>query len=203
MLQITNVNIYGLEESILASGYPMKLDLPKSFLFNDEVFDADMDNFKDTSHFKRAKKLGNTPSNSGHNNYFKGIIVQFDVTYPLYWTTQFQRYNFVSIISSQSKMHRLEKMDLNKCMNKYVDDIIIEHLKEIQRKYNEDPTNENYMYLISNCPAGIELTMRVSLNYMSLLNIYNQRRNHKLEDWRLFCDWIKTLPYFIELTGIK
>lgn len=58
-----------------------------------------------------------------------------------------------------------------------------------------------YMIIISNCPQGLEKTMRVSTNYLQLKTMYLQRRNHKLKDWQVFCDEIEKLPYFKELTG--
>jgi hypothetical protein len=196
MLTISNVNVYGLDESMIASGYPMRTEFPVD-VEKEKLSSAD-------PRFLRSQKLGNTPSNSGHGNFLTGVIVQFDVTYPAYWSMQFQRYHFAQIVSSSSKMHKLSKMNLEECMNKYVQEDVIRNLQILQDEYNSNPTYENYMRLLSNCPMGIELTMRVSTNYMQLLTIWNQRHTHKLkEDWGTFCKWIETLPYFIELTGIK
>ena len=73
-------------------------------------------------------------------------------------------------------------------------------MKELVELYNNAPTYENFMLLVSNCPQGIELFMRVSTNYLQLRTIYKQRKNHKLrEDWGAFCEWIETLPYANEL----
>lgn len=193
MLKIFNVQVYGLNESCVASGYPMKNSVAKwthGFLATEDDF-------------KRMEKLGNLPSNSGHGNALTGIIVQFDMTYPEYFSPEFQRYHFAQIISSQSKMHRLSKMNIKDCCNKYVSSDIITVVEKYQKEYNEHPTYENYMKLLSNTPLGFEKTMRISTNYMQLLTIYNQRKNHTLkEDWGTFCNWISTLPKFVELTGI-
>jgi hypothetical protein len=197
MLRISNTQVYGLEESLIASGYPKRDDLPREFS------DGRYPEIDRNPHFQRMKKLGSSPSNSGHGNALTGIIVQCDITYPAYWSMQFQRYHFVQIISSQSKMHMLAKLELTKHMNEYVNNTIIDAIIELQKDYNENPTYENYMKLISSCPLGIELTMRVSSNYLQLKTIYEQRKHHKLkEDWGEFCKWIEDLPYFKELTGI-
>lgn len=82
MLKILKSQVYGLEEAITTSGYPMT------------------SNGEPKYSEARAMKLAQTPIGSGHNNFLKGIIVQFDVTYPNYWTPQLQRYNFIDIISS-------------------------------------------------------------------------------------------------------
>ncbi|MGL6114541.1 hypothetical protein [Cetobacterium sp. SF1] len=204
MLKIFNAKVYGLEESIKASGYPMIATQIDSW---DDEFSLDE---KD---FNRATKLGTVPTGTGHDNFLKGIIVQFDVTYPNYWTPQFQRYHFADIVSSTSKMHRLTKMDLKKSCNEYVDDAVIENLQKWVDLFNSfqpgdtEKTFENknyskyevYMKIISNCPMGLEQTMRVTTSYLQLKTIYQQRRHHKLqEDWGAFCDWCLTLPKFKE-----
>ena len=219
MLEINNINVYGLEESLVASGYPMKAnDASEDFQFNVMENVLALDKGEDTDDTKRAKKLGNVPTGSGHDNFLKGVIVQFDVTYPQYWTPQFQRYHFADIVSSQSKMHRITKMDISNCCNKYVDSRIIEILNAKIDIYNdyvkgkkvlldngkslEDYNDElymRYMNIISNTPMGLEMTMRVTTNYLQLKTIYQQRKNHKLkEDWGNFCDFIIELPMFPE-----
>jgi len=209
MLRINNTKIYGLEESIMASGYPMRIDLPKDFDEEDLTWVRILDN----KQFKRIKKLGNAKSGSGHDNALKGIVVQFDLTAPLYIWKQFERYHFHDIISSQSTMHRILEMDIYKQCNDYVFINIIELLKEAIQSYkwlydnqeNKLPSDKEkldkaYMKIISNIPSGFELTARITSNYLQLKTIYNQRHNHKLYEWHnIFCDWIESLDYFKEL----
>lgn len=112
MLKISNTRVYGMNESIRASGYPMRAD---------EIGDWDDEDLVNLpADINRATKLGTVPSGTGHDNFLKGIIVQFDIKYPIYWTPQFQRYNFADIVSSTSAMHRLHKLNLDESMNKYV-----------------------------------------------------------------------------------
>lgn len=198
--------------------------------------------------FKRIFKLGNVASGTGHDNFAKGILVQFDVKYPAYWSPQFQRYHFADIVSSMSKMHRLVKMDTKTCFNKYVDKSVIGNLNYWIDVYNNLGNDETYCYLekempgtvrvlelgeykkvildtmlengwvikkqlskyevymkvISNCPMGFEMTMRVTTSYLQLKTIYQQRKFHKLkEDWTAFCDWCESLPLFKEICLTK
>lgn len=147
MLKISNVKVYGLEESIVASGYPM---LSKSY--TDEEFEKHVDDvsagFVGDSHLvdlewgekriKTAKHLGNVPSGTGHDNFLRGIIVQYDVRYPVYWTPQFQRYTgYNNIVSSQSAMHRLTKMNLDESFNEYVLPQVRDKIMELIEVYNE------------------------------------------------------------------
>ena len=90
-------------------------------------------------------------------------------------------------------------MDFDRCCNQWVTAQTIEQMKQLVARYNEDPSEENFMTVLSNCPMGIMLFMRVSTNYEQLRTIYLQRRNHRLPEWRDFCEWIKTLPYAKEL----
>lgn len=204
MLKIFNTKVYGLEESLIASGYPMKSEEIEVWANEPSIDDSD---------YKRAAKLGTVPTGTGHDNFLKGIIVQFDVTYPNYWTPQFQRYHFADIVSSTSKMHRLIKMDVAQSCNKYVDKIVIDNLNKWIDIYNNfEPGKENieiegtkfskyeiFMKIISNTPMGFEQTMRVTTSYLQLKTIYLQRKHHKLkEDWGAFCDWCETLPHFNE-----
>lgn len=144
MSRIYNVRVYGLEESLKASGYPMKEDKPEEFS-NVIYMDPDENNPIETCFaeeeerekaIERAIKLGTAPTGSGHDNYLCGIVVQFDLEYTQYFTPQFQRYHFASIVSSQSKMHRLVKMDIEKNCNKYVDQRVISNLKYWVNLYN-------------------------------------------------------------------
>jgi len=217
MLKVKNTRVYGLEESIIASGYPMMVNTPDEDEFNnlsnrleDEYFGSIID---DTplpedckKHFKRAGKLFNTKLGSGHACASKGIIVQCDITYPQYWSLQWQRYHFSDIVSSTSKMHRITKMPIKDCCNKYVDDVVVENLNgwiDIYNHWNEYEVDELtkkqvFMKIISNTPMGLEMTMRVTNNYLQLQSQYYQRMNHKLEDWWRYCAWAESLPMFVE-----
>lgn len=99
-------------------------------------------------------------------------------------------------------------MDLKKACNKYVDERLIEIEKEkidfynyfVERKASEEDIYEAFMQMLSNCPLGLELFMRVSTNYKQLQTIYHQRKHHRLkEDWGAFCRFIEDLPYSKEL----
>lgn len=148
----------------------------------------------------RAIQLANTKNGSGHQTFLSGIRVSFDLKYPNYISPELQRYHWIDIVTSSSKMHRLTKMDMDACFNEYVTQNSINQMKQLIKQYNDNPTYERFMYVISNCPQGVELFMRVSTNYLQLKTIYHQRKTHKLkEDWGNFCKEIRTLPYAQEL----
>jgi hypothetical protein len=200
MLEIRNIKIYGLEESAIRSGYPMRVDFPIDMHMELTELDLQYTN-ESKKHFDRLKKLGNVKSGNGHDNALSGIILQFDMKAPLYFMKQFQRYHFHQIISSESTMNRIQDMSIEKCCNKYTDPRIIQIIEEYQYDYKQNKNQESLMWLISNIPSSFELWVGISSNYLQEKTIYFQRRNHKLEDWQLYCDWLEELPLFMEIIG--
>lgn len=194
MVEITNIKVYDLKESVIASRNAMRLTPPE---YTEEEFEKSL---------PRAIQLAKCGGGSGHSNFRKGIRVSFDIKYPNYFTPELQRYGFVDIVSSSSKMHRLLKMDMDACFNQYVLPERRAHMKFLIGKYNEKPSYEMFMTVLSNCPLGVELFMRCSTNYEQLATIYRQRKHHRLkEDWGAFCTFIENLPYSKDLilVGLK
>ena len=181
-MEIRNIKVYDLKESIIACQNSMRVETPE---YNDEQFETSL---------IRARILAS--KGNGHNNFLCGIRVSFDLIYPQYITPELQRYHWVDIVNSSSKMHRLAEITTRDSFNKYVNDRTKENVKMLVKKYNNDKTYENFMAMISNCPLGLELFMRISTNYLQLRTIYKQRKNHKLkEDWGVICKMIEELPY--------
>lgn len=187
MLEICNCKVYDLDESVIACRNSMRTQPAE---YTQEEFEKSLE---------RAKKLARCGGGSGESNFRTGIRVSFDLKYPSYITPELQRYHFFDIVCSMSKMHKLSQFDKDKCFNEYVTEQSIQQMKDLSELYNNCKSRDNFMRLISNCPHGIELVMRCSTNYEQLATIYRQRRNHKLADWHIFCDWIETLPYAKDL----
>lgn len=198
MPEINNVNVHGLENSIRAAKYPKSVNLE----------------FLDTTLTKGIKACANCKTGEGHDNFLKGIVVQFDLTFSNKAWVELQRYHFIDFVSSQSTMHKITKFDIKQQCNRYVDSRIIDivqtkineynrlmeydvsHGKSVERKKQLE---ELYLEILYNVPAGFELTAAMTTNYQQLKTIYQQRRHHKLPDWQVFCDWCLTLPLFKEL----
>jgi len=192
-MKITNVEIMGLKSSAKAGGYPMMASIPDGYLFSASTE-------KDE---KRFKSLSSAKSGSGHDSMLKGIVIQYDLTCNHVMLPQFMRYHFHDITSSQSKMHRITEMKLSEVCDKYVlqsiIDIVqgeIEHYSHMKRQgYNsKEELAEQYEKIMSNLPMGMELTMRITSNYLQLKSIFNQRENHRMSFWRDYCKWVLGLP---------
>lgn len=194
-MKIDNIEVYGLKESIIASGLPMRNSYDES-VFESQVLGLDFD--WNNTHFTRACNLADNPTASGHLNYLSGVIVQMNITATVKWWEQWQRYHFQQIVSSMSTMHRLRKMMAENTIrfNKLTSQKVITTFMEMLT--DESVTDEQLAY---SCPMGIELTARVSTNYLQLKNMYEQRKHHKLTEWHDFIDVIKKLPYAHQLIG--
>lgn len=206
-MKVENVKVYDLEESLVASGFPMKTEVHNTFFSEKDI--------------KRAERLIRAmfnQNNPAHAQFLTGIRVNFDLTFSNKAWVEAERYRFLEFVSSQSTMHRITKFDLDNQYNKYVDSRIITIIKEkikeyeilkqisyddsIKQKKHEDNLREKYLEILYSNPAGFELTARMTTNYRCLLNIYIQRHDHRLPEWREFCKWIRELPYmniFIEV----
>lgn len=209
---VSNVDIYDLEKSILASGYPMR-----TIISNRDITEKDLARCKN---LVNATKTGN----GAHAQFMTGIRVNFDLTFSNKAWVEAERYRFLEFVSSQSTMHRITKFDLDNQYNEYVDPRIIEIMKSKVQEYNkvmelrdsydkDDQRNVSpqlredltewlknaYLEILYSNPAGFTLTARMTTNYRCLRNIYMQRKDHRLPEWRAFCKWIETLPYAQEL----
>jgi hypothetical protein len=180
---ISKVRVYGLEESIEASKYPMAVDIDGL----------------DCVITPRVKSLGGCEKGSGHDQFLTGIIVQFDLTFSIKAWVEAERYHFLDFVSSQSTMHRITKFDVSLQCNKYVTTKAIENANECIDEYHANPTDESYLKVLYNVPTGFRLTARMTTNYRQLKTIYSQRRTHRLPEWREFCEWIEQLPYFRDI----
>ena len=191
-MKIKNVKVAFLEESIIRSGYPMQVGEPENLENLIDIWQPEMDDAKSIS---RAIKLANTPIGSGHNNWLKGVIVSFDLQYPEYFSPQLQRYHWIDIVSSQSKMHRLMSKHLK------VEDFALPISLFTLDNLNHYIETQNFRELLNELPSGYLKWMGISTNYFQLKTIYSQRKTHKLEEWREFCKWVETLPMSELITG--
>ena len=185
MAKVENIKVFGIEDSFRASKYPFATDV----------------NAVDGSMTDRIKSLANCKMGTGHDNFLNGIIVQFDITFSNKAWVELQRYHFIDFVSSQSTMHCISKMDI-KCMcNGYVSDTVIAEVERLKEIYLNTKDSDDYLRLLYNIPSGFELTARMTTNYRQLKTIYRQRRNHRLPDWHIFCDFIEKLPHSELITG--
>lgn len=201
---VQNASVFGLASSIFRSGYPMRKSAPSEEEFDNEVacIQHHIEN-QDYSnpHIRRAIQLANA-TGTGHDQFLTGILVNFDLTFSNKAWVEAERYTFLNFISSMSTMHRIAAFRIETCCNQYVNQESIIEAERAQEIYNiavdnaasKEEQEKAYLNLLYNIPAGFEITAGMTTNYRCLKNIYRQRKNHRLPEWRTFCLWIETLP---------
>ena len=192
--RIDGTEVYGLEKAIKASGNPMRTIIETSPI--------------DEKDINRAYRLGQTHNGEGHDNFLKGIIVQMNVTAPLYWWKQAQRYHWFDFVSSQSTMHCLLKFSIkDQCVGDTHPEVIaiVDRLVSEYQKMSDTDENKKtkWRQIVASLPSGFCLGATMTTNYQQLKTMYFQRKNHKLSEWRAFCEWAETLPRFKELTDYQ
>lgn len=147
-----------------------------------------------------------------HRKFMRMITVYVDITAPLYWWKEFDTYKVGTVANSCSTMHKIHAKGftlddfsnehlLGKAVqyNGYVPTSVLEctigALNEFRELYLETKDKKYWWQMIQLLPSSYNQRRTVMLNYEVLANIYKSRKNHKLDEWRMFCDWILTLPY--------
>lgn len=147
---------------------------------------------------------------SVHAKFRRMINVTFDVTAPLYWWKEFDTYKVGTVRNSCSTMHKIQAKEFtledfsgehlfdnwNECLKG-----LIEWLNTARAMYLVTKGKAYWWQMIQLLPSSYNQRSTIQLNYEVLAHMYYDRRAHKLDEWRAFCDWIKTLPYSELITG--
>ncbi len=152
---------------------------------------------------RRLRKAG-----SDHRKFIRQIFVSVDITAPLYWWKEYDTYKVATVANSTSTMHKIHSKPFS--MDDFSHDhmtagtlaymeTVVEKLEEIRRRYLETKSKEDWYDMIQLLPSSYNQLRTCTFNYETLVNIYFARRNHKLQEWHTFCDWIASLPYGKEL----
>lgn len=152
-------------------------------------------------------------SGSDHRKFIRQIFVSVDITAPLYWWKEYDTYKIATVANSTSTMHKIhskpfsmEDFSCDKMSEptKQVMGSLIEYLEKLRVNFVQTKDKAIWNDIIQLLPSSYNQMRTCTLNYETLINIYYARKNHKLDEWHRFCDWIETLPYAKELiTTIK
>lgn len=161
-------------------------------------------------------ELMNLLANAGpdHGKFLRMIGVSCDITGPLYWWKEMDTYKVGTVADSCSTMHKLaaKEFELSDFSAEHLLEDSIESLKrtigllnEYRHEYNgvmECGYKKEYWWqMIQLLPSSYNQKRTWTANYAVLRNIYRARKDHKLDEWHVFCDWIKLLPYSELITG--
>lgn len=219
MLKIENAEVMGFEHAIRGMRNPLnswkKSDsewVPYDYdqeterdIYEYEIGDNDLDLMK------RLRKAG-----TDHRKYMRMITVYLDITAPLYWWKEFDTYKVGTVANSCSTMHKIQAKEFTlkdfSCEHLYdgwttEGDVLavpnsmevltstIDILNQYREIYLTTKEKRYWWQLIQLLPSSYNQKRTVMLNYEVLANMYKSRRNHKLDEWHVLCDWIETLPH--------
>ena len=145
---------------------------------------------------------------SDHRKFIRMIFVSVDVTAPLYWWKEYDTYKVATVANSTSTMHKIhaKPFSLEDFSTDHMDEEtlramekLVEFLEHLRLQYMEGKDKRYWYDMIQLLPTSYNQMRTCTLNYETLRNIYFARKDHKLEEWHTFCDWIRSLPYAADL----
>ena len=145
-----------------------------------------------------------------HRKFMRMMPVYVRITAPLYWWKEFDTYKVATVANSCSTMHKIQEKEftLEDFSYEQLDmdgrDVLedtINVMNEARAYFNKNKAKNNWWQMIQLLPSSYNQTRNVMMNYEVLANIYKSRKDHKLDCWRDFCAWVKTLPYQELITG--
>lgn len=221
MIKFSNISVVGWEHSIRGMRNPMnswnRSDSGYKTVYKDYtpdndnivVYSKDIEN----SEVKVVYEVGPNDCdlmlrlrNSGtdHRKFMRMIDVFVDINAPLYWWKEFDTYKVGTVSNSCSTMHKIQSKEFT------FDDFSYEHLNDSYKRvlsevisclnqsrddYNKTKDKKYWWYMIQMLPSSYNQKRTIQMNYEVLANMYKSRKNHKLDEWRYFCnDFIPTLP---------
>lgn len=149
---------------------------------------------------------------SDHRKFIRQIFVTVDITAPMYWWKEYDTYKVATVANSTSTMHKIaskpielsdfscDKLDEEslEAFKKYID-----YIESVRLKYVETKDKALWYDLIQLLPSSYNQMRTCTFNYENLVSMYYARKTHKLDEWHVFCDWVKTLPYASDLILVK
>lgn len=208
MIEITNTETFGWEAAIRGMRNP-KNSWDRSDSGYEQMSSAPRNTGSKCAYVlgENDLKLAKTLANAGtdHGKFLRFITVTCDVNAPLYWWKEADTYKVGTVRDSCSTMHKIHSKEFTvddfsheKLFDKTID-IVVESLNHYREEYLETSDKRWWYQMIQLLPSSYNQKATLLLNYAVLKNMYHSRKNHKLEEWHTFCDWIESLPYAKEL----
>ena len=230
MIKIENVDVVGWEHAIRGMRNPMNSWDKSDSEFNvscrvcksehyrnkcDNCLYSDGNILLGNNDFDLMKRL--VKAGTDHRKFMRMIVVYADVTAPMYWWAEYDTYKVGTVRNSCSKMHKIHSKELTlgdfsmddfyyeddeigMCLSDMFKNVVTD-CEFLRKRYVETGDKKYWRGLIQLLPESYNQRATVMLNYEVLANMYHSRKNHKLNEWHTFCDWIETLPHSELITG--
>ena len=199
MIKITNIEVEGWRAALRGMRNPLN-----SWDRADSKFDDGIElGENDLNLAKRLNRAG-----PDHSKFMRMITVSMDIEAPLYWWKEYDTYKVGTVANSCSTMHKIHAKEFT------LDDFSHEHLLNRERDVLEtiiEVLNEDRLFFVSTkekvywhqmiqlLPSSYNQKRTVLVNYAVLQKMYHARKNHKLDEWRIFCQHVEMLPFAKEL----
>lgn len=201
MLKCERTSVMNMENAMRGARNPMN-----SWDRADSYYDEEGSFHLGPNDMNLAKRL--RLAGSDHRKFIRQIFVSVDITAPLYWWKEYDTYKVATVANSTSTMHKIHAKPFT--LSDFSHDHLteegleslhrtVEDLERIRLRFIEGKKKEDWYTIIQLLPSSYEQMRTCTMNYESLINMYFSRKSHKLEEWHIFCDWIKNLPYAKEL----
>lgn len=201
MLKLERTSVMNLENAMRGARNPMN-----SWAKSDSAYDDKGNYILGENDLALARKL--CRAGSDHRKFVRQIFVSADITAPLYWWKEFDTYKVATVANSTSTMHKIHAKPFELAgfsVDKLSDGALaafrtyMDYMEATRRRFVETKDKRDWYDLIQLLPSSYNQLRTVTMNYETLINIYYARRAHKLDEWHVFCDWIRTLPYADDL----
>ena len=201
MIKLERTSVLNLENAMRGARNPMN-----SWDRTDSYYDGDNNYILGENDLSLAVRLAK--AGPDHRKFIRQIFVSVDITAPLYWWKEYDTYKVATVANSTSTMHKIHSKEFEEA--DFSTDHMTEETKEnflnfvvymekVRKKYVESKDKRYWYDLIQMLPSSYNQLRTCTLNYETLSNIYYARKNHKLDEWHIMSDWIKTLPYAEEI----
>ncbi|PWL88539.1 MAG: hypothetical protein DBY14_02955 [Escherichia coli] len=200
MIKIEKTDVMNFENAMRGARNPLN-----SWARSDSFYDENGNYVLGENDLSLAKRL--CKAGTDHRKFVRMIYVCVDVTAPLYWWKEYDTYKVSTVANSTSTMHKIHSkpFELSDFSTEHMNEDgikamekVVETLEDLRLKYIETKDKSYWYTMIQLLPSSYNQMRTCTLSYENLFNIYFARRNHKLDEWHEYCDWIYSLPYVAE-----
>jgi len=218
MIKVENIETWGFKHAIRGMRNPMNSWDKSDSSWEDGYGDDEVESSR-----YHEYEIGETDlklmqslykGGTSHRKYLRQIIVSLDITAPLYWWKEFDTYKVGTVANSCSTMHKIQskvftmddfshehlvdELDFERTFKTYLE-TVVDGLNEARKMYLETKDKFYWWQMIQLLPSSYNQRRTVTLSYETVMNILDTRQGHKLDEWRDFCEVLKTLPYITDI----
>lgn len=211
MIKVEHIETYGWKAAIRGMRNPLN-----SWAKSDSTFSPDGNVVIGKNDFALMQRL--FKGGTEHRKYLRQITVSMDITAPLYWWKEFDTYKVGTVANSCSTMHTVHSKEFTlddfshehlfdfmpeetEHDSQHILEITVDWLNRMREKYLETKNKDYWWQMIQLLPSSYNQKRTVTMNYENAVTMIRQRSGHKLDEWRLFVEVLKQLPYITEVVG--